>query len=76
VVETILEEVDDLLVGDVDYGGALVEEAPHLLVEGLALFLLHHSQVYASTRSAHSAREVAREMLHQLVPLVDRVLAQ
>jgi hypothetical protein len=31
VVETILEEVDDLLVGDVDYGGALVEEAPHVL---------------------------------------------
>jgi hypothetical protein len=23
VVETVLEEVDDLLVGDVDYGGAL-----------------------------------------------------
>jgi hypothetical protein len=31
VVETIMEEVDDLLVGDVDYGGALVEEAPHVL---------------------------------------------
>jgi hypothetical protein len=31
VVETILEEVDDLLVGDVDYGGAHVEEAPHVL---------------------------------------------
>jgi hypothetical protein len=32
VVETVLEEVDDLLVSDVDYGGALVEEAPHVLV--------------------------------------------
>jgi hypothetical protein len=32
VVETVLEDVDDLLVGDVDYGGALVEEAPHVLV--------------------------------------------
>jgi hypothetical protein len=31
VVETVLEQVDDLLVGDVDYGGALVEEAPHVL---------------------------------------------
>jgi hypothetical protein len=31
VVETVLEEVDDLLVGDIDYGGALVEEAPHVL---------------------------------------------
>jgi hypothetical protein len=31
VVETVLEKVDDLLVGDVDYGGALVEEAPHVL---------------------------------------------
>jgi hypothetical protein len=31
VVETIMEEVDDLLVGDVDYGGALVEEASHVL---------------------------------------------
>jgi hypothetical protein len=26
VIETVLEEVDDLLVGDVDYGGALVEK--------------------------------------------------
>jgi hypothetical protein len=31
VVETVLEEVDDLLVGDVDYCGVLVEEAPHVL---------------------------------------------
>jgi hypothetical protein len=31
VVETVLEEVDDLLVSDVDYGGVLVEEAPHVL---------------------------------------------
>jgi hypothetical protein len=29
--ETVLEEVDDLLVGDVDYCSALVEEAPHVL---------------------------------------------
>jgi hypothetical protein len=42
VVETVLEEVDDLLVGDVDYCGALVEEAPHVLAKGLALFLLYH----------------------------------
>jgi hypothetical protein len=42
VVEAVLEEVDDLLVGDANYGGALVEEAAHLLTEGLALFLLHH----------------------------------
>jgi hypothetical protein len=42
VIETILEEVNDLLVGDVDYSGALVEEAPHVLAKGLALFLLHH----------------------------------
>jgi hypothetical protein len=31
MVETVLEEVDDLLVGDADYGGALVEEAPRVL---------------------------------------------
>jgi hypothetical protein len=31
MVETILEEVDDLLVSDVDYGSTLVEEAPHVL---------------------------------------------
>jgi hypothetical protein len=43
VVETVLEEVDDFFVRDIDYGGALVEEAPHVLVKGLALFLLHHS---------------------------------
>jgi hypothetical protein len=49
VVETVLEEVDDLLVGDVDYGGALVEEATHVLAYGLTLFLLHHCQVHANT---------------------------
>jgi hypothetical protein len=76
VVEAVLEEVDDLLVGDVDYCGALVEEAPHVLAKGLTLFLLYHSQVHASTRSAHSAREVAGELLLQLAPLVDRVLVQ
>jgi hypothetical protein len=76
VVETVLEEVDDLLVGDVDYGSAFVEEAPHVLAKGLALFLLHHSQVHASTRAAHSAREVAGELLLELVPLVDRVLLE
>jgi hypothetical protein len=40
------------------------------------LFLLHHSHVHASTRAAHSTREVAGELLFQLVPLVDRVLFQ
>jgi hypothetical protein len=74
VVETVLEEVDDFFVRGIDYGGALVEEVPHVLAKGLALFLLHHSQVHASTRAAHSAREVAGELLLQLVPLVDRVL--
>jgi hypothetical protein len=76
VVETVLEEVDNLLVGDVDYGGALVEEVPHVLAEGLALFLLHHSQVHASTQAAHGARKVAGELLLRLVPIVDRVLVQ
>jgi hypothetical protein len=38
------------------------------------LFLLDHGRVHASTRSAHGAREVAGELLLQLVPLVDRVL--
>jgi hypothetical protein len=40
------------------------------------LFLLDHGQVHASTRLAHGAREVACELLLQLVPLVDRVLVQ
>jgi hypothetical protein len=31
VVETVLEEVDDLLIGDIDYSDALVEEASHVL---------------------------------------------
>jgi hypothetical protein len=74
VIETVLEEVDDLLVGDVDYGGVLVEEALHVLAKGLALFLLHHCQVYASTRATHSTHEVAIELFLKLVPLVDRVL--
>jgi hypothetical protein len=76
VIEAVLEEVDDHLVGDVDDGGVLVEKAAHVLAEGLALFLLDHGQVHASTRSAHGAREVDCELLLQLVPLVDRVLVQ
>jgi hypothetical protein len=40
------------------------------------LFLLHHGQVHASTGAAHSAHEVAGELLLQLVPLVDRVLLE
>jgi hypothetical protein len=63
VVEAVLEEVDDLLVGDVDDGSALVEKAAHVLAEGLALFMLDHGQVHASTRSAHGARKVAGELL-------------
>jgi hypothetical protein len=54
----------------------LVEEEPHVLAEGLALFLLHHGQFHASTQAVHSAREVAGELVLQLVPLVDRVLVQ
>jgi hypothetical protein len=76
VVKAVLEEVDDLLVGDVDDGSALVEETAHVLAEGLTLLLLDHGQVHASTRSAHGAREVAGELLLQLVPLVDQVLVQ
>jgi hypothetical protein len=76
VVETVLEKVDDFLVGDIDYSGALVEKAPHVLTQGLALFLLHHGQVHAITRASHGAREVAGELLLELVPLVDLVLLE
>jgi hypothetical protein len=31
VVESVLEDFDDLLVGDVDYSRALVDEALHVL---------------------------------------------
>jgi hypothetical protein len=51
MVQTVLEEVNDLFVRDIDYCGALVEEAPHVLAKGLALFLLHHGPVHASTPS-------------------------
>jgi hypothetical protein len=76
VVEIVLEKVDDFLVGDIDYSGTLVEKTSHVLAQGLALFLLHHSQVHASTRASHGAREVAGELLLELVPLVDRVLLE
>jgi hypothetical protein len=42
VVEFILEEIDDLLAGDVDYARAFVEKALHVLAECLAFFLLDH----------------------------------
>jgi hypothetical protein len=41
-VKTVLEEVNDFFVRDIDYCGALVEEASRVLAKGLALFLLHH----------------------------------
>jgi hypothetical protein len=31
MVETVLEKVDDLLVGNIDYSGALVKKVPHVL---------------------------------------------
>jgi hypothetical protein len=31
VIETVSEEVDDLLVGNIDYSGSLLEEAAHVL---------------------------------------------
>jgi hypothetical protein len=71
VVETILEKVDDFLVRDIDYSGALVEKVPRVLTQGLALFLLHHGQIHVSTRASHGAREVAGELVLELVPLVD-----
>jgi hypothetical protein len=74
VFRRALEKVDDFLVGDIDYSGALVKKAPHVLPQGLALFLLHHGQVHASTRASRGAREVAGELLLELIPLVDRVL--
>jgi hypothetical protein len=71
MVETVLEKVVDFLVGDIDYSGALVEKAPLVLAQGLALFVLHHVQVHASTRASHDACKVAGELLLELVPLVN-----
>jgi hypothetical protein len=34
VVKTVLEEVDDFFVRDIDYSGALVEEVAHVLAKG------------------------------------------
>jgi hypothetical protein len=31
MVETVLEKVDDLLVGNIDYSSAFVEETSHVL---------------------------------------------
>jgi hypothetical protein len=59
-----------------DYSGAVVEKAAHVLAQGLALLLLHHGQVHESTRASHGAREVAVELLLELVPLFDRVLLE
>jgi hypothetical protein len=56
MVETVLEALIDLFVGDVDYGRTLVEKAVHVLLERLALFLLDHRQVHVSTRASHGTR--------------------
>jgi hypothetical protein len=47
-----------------------------MVLKGLTLFLLHHCEVHASTRTTHSAREVAGELFLELVPLVDRLLLE
>jgi hypothetical protein len=49
VIGPVLEEVDEFFVGDVYYGRTLVEKVSHVLAEHLALFLLDHRQVHAST---------------------------
>jgi hypothetical protein len=38
--------------------------------------MLHHCHVHASTRASHGAREVAGELILELVPLVNRVLVE
>jgi hypothetical protein len=40
VVKTILDDVDDFIVDDVDNDCAFVKEAAHVLAECLALLLL------------------------------------
>jgi hypothetical protein len=76
VIEVVLEDVDDFFVSVVDEGCVLVEKAPHVLAECLALLLLDLRQVHASTRATHGAREVAGELRLQLVPLPDGVLVE
>jgi hypothetical protein len=76
LIEPVLEEVDDFLVGDIDYGCTLVEKATHVLADRLTLLLLDHRQIHVSTRASHSTREVAGELGLQLVLLVDRVLVE
>jgi hypothetical protein len=71
VVKTVLEDVDDFFVRDIDYDPMLVEEATHVLVEHLALLLLDLRQVHASTRAPHGTRKVPGELRLQLVPFVD-----
>jgi hypothetical protein len=73
-VNTVLQAADELFVGDVNYCRTLVEKAAHVLAERLALLLLEHRQVHATTRASHGTLEVFGELCLQLVPLVDRVL--
>jgi hypothetical protein len=54
VVEVVLEEVDDLLVGDIDYGSAVVEEAaPAKLLVNCSFSWSHLSIECLSSDSSH-----------------------
>jgi hypothetical protein len=59
VVKTVLEEVDDFLVGDIDYGGAPI--APAKLLVNCSFSWSHLSIEYFSSNSSHVSAAWSRQ---------------
>ena len=70
------EGVDDLDVGDAGELGALLGEAPHVVPQGLAGFLLTPLEILGVSGAHIGALETVHEDLDQVGPVVDLIHGQ
>jgi hypothetical protein len=71
--ESILEAVNDILIGDVGDGGAHLEETPGVGPQVLVHLLLDMGQIVASACSDHGSLEVVDEASLEVLPGVNGV---
>jgi hypothetical protein len=76
VGDAVVEAVDDVVLRDVRNGSANVEEATCVGPQELVMFLFTLSKIMMSTCASDRPLEVVDEDLLELLPGVDRVVAE
>jgi hypothetical protein len=71
--EAVLEAANDVLVGNVGYGGSNLEETPGVGPQGLVQLLLDLGQIMTSTCLDHGSLEIVDEGPLEVIPGVDGV---